>query len=589
MPIQIEQRQKSLDVDLCRPSDDPQVRWAVYPYPPLTVEGQSEVRVFEVLHMDTPFLSAEIVPALGGRTISLTDKRTGTDVFDPANLLQAHKRGPRRFELSGGLEIGVGNGCRPNAMGPVDVQASDEEIVWHERILGTGLSFHTVVTGVEDRAELMVEVRVFNRWLTPQAYAGWFSAGIDGQTGANWAYDERRQAGLVVGFPKGMLGPWAPRPSRAAWGRFGEGICEWLAPRQLDTWAFRLFPVSGLRRIDGASEFGAVCVQEEGFEIVAFRSVEGAKVYVKTTQGETLASTINFDPSKPVRVSLGAQAILVRDPQGEELLQWPQAPPPAPSALKPVGSVAMAALRSAQIEPGPSRESHYFDAVDKLSEGKDPTEDLALSSFVPLLRAPSHTVQGCWHLQRSEWLEAARCFDSALQYNPDDHLSWWHKALALRLAGEPGEDEMPNAHYLAPLEPVLRAEAFLSQPHDGNPDPSPIVAPLANDVESLVEIACLLIESRLFEQAARWIDEALRHCKDARLHHLLAYCHLEGTKLTLETAQQVKAARDCENEWSKPWQPVELRALKRLSEVFEGDIGLAQRSENATMMMKGRL
>lgn len=589
MPIRIETRQRNLDVDLCRPTDDPQVRWAVYPYPPLAFEGQSEVRAFETLVIDTPFLSAEIVPALGGRIISLVDRRTDSDAFDQANLLQAQKRGPRRFDLSGGLEIGVGNGYRPNSMGPVDTLVSEDTVVWHERILGSGLSFHTVVTGVEDRAELMVEVRVFNRWLTPQPYAGWFSVCIDGDQGPNWVYDGKRQSGFVVAYPKGMLAPWVPRPRRAAWGRLGEGICEWLSPRHLDTWAFRLFPVSGLKRIDAASEFGAICVEEGQFDIIAFRAAEAAKVYVKTSQGETLVSTLDFDPQKPVRVSLQAQAVLVRDSQGNELLEWPQAPPPAPSAIKPIGSVTMAALRAAQIEPGHSRESRYFDAIDKLGEGKDPTEDLAMSSFVSLLRAPSHTAMGCWHLQCSEWLEAAHSFDSALQYNPDDHLAWWQKALALRLAGEPGEDEMPNAHYLAPLEPVLRAEAFLSQPHDGDPNPSPIVAPLANDVEALVDIACLLIESRVFEQAARWIDEALRHRKDARLYHLLAYCHLEGTKLTLEAAQQVKLARDHENEWSKPWQPVELRALKRLSEVFDGDIGLAQRYQSADMMMKGRV
>lgn len=588
MPIRVETRQKSFDVDLCRPSEDAQTRWAVYPYPPLEFEGRSEVRAFEVLRIDTPYLAAEVVPALGGRIVSLVDKRTDTDTFDQANLFRAHKRGPRRFELCGGLEIGVGNGCRPNAAGPVDAIVADEEVIWHERILGGGLSFHTVVTGVEHSAELMVEVRAFNRWLTPQAYAGWITAAIDGRTGANWAYDERRQAGFVVAFPKGMLVRWAPRPGRAAWGRFAEGICEWLGPRQLDTWAFRLFPVSGLKRIDAASEFGALCAHEEGFEIVAFRPEQGAKVYVKTAQGETLASVIDFDPAKPVRVNLPAQAVLVRDAQGAELLEWPQPAPPEPSALKPIGSSTMAALRSAQIEPTNSRESRYFDGIDKLAAGKDPTEDLAVAAFVAQLRAPSQTALGCWHLQNSDWQAAAKCFDTALQYNPDDHLAWWQKALAMRMAGERGEDELPNAHYLAPLEPALRAEAFLSQPHDGNPDPSPIVAPLADDVEALVEVACLLIEARLFEQAARWIDEALRHRQDARLYHLLAYCHLEGSKLTLEAAQMVKKARQHEQPWSKPWQPVELRALRRLCEVFSGDIGLAQRYDRAEVMMKGR-
>jgi len=589
MPIKIETKKRALSVAVCSLSDNADDRWAVYPYPPLAFDGQEEAREFDTVVIETDFLIAEIVPALGGRIISLVDKRTNSDAFDQTNLLQANKRGPRKFDLTGGLEIGVGNGFRPNSMGPVDVMSSEDEVVWHERILGGGLSFHTLVTGVEDRAELDLEVRAFNRWLTPQAYVGWLTIAIDGQIGPDWIYDETRKAGLVVSYQKGSLNQWSPRLGRAAWGRFGEGVCEWLSPRQLDTWAVRLFPVSGIERIDAASEFGAICAGENAFEIVAFRHEAGTKVFVKTKNGETLASSIDFDPTKPVKVSLAAQAVLVRDSQGNELLEWPSQASLKTSAIKPIGSVTMASIRTAQIEPGESRETRYFDGIEKLVEGKDPSEELTMASFVSALRAPSYAAQGCWHLQNSQWQKAARSFDSALQYNPDDHLSWWLKALALRSSGEQSEDELPNAHYLAPLEPVLRAEAFLSQPNDGNPNPSPIIEPLANDIEALIEIACLLIESRLFEQAAKWIDEALRHRQDARLYHLLAFCHLEGSKLTLEAAQLIKQARDSENEWSKPWQPTELRALRRLSEVFEGDIGLAQRFKSAEMMMKGRV
>lgn len=589
MPIKIETKQRALSVAVCRPSDNDDDRWAVYPYPPLTFENQEEVRNFDTVVIDTDHLTAEIVPALGGRIVSLVDKRTNTDAFDQTNLFQAHKRGPRRFDLTGGLEIGVGNGYRPNSTGPVDAMAGDDEVIWHERILGSGLSFHTLVSGVEERAELDIEVRVFNRWLTPQAYAGWLSIAVSGQIGADYIYDETRKAGLVVSYQKGSLCQWAPRPGRAAWGRFGEGVCEWLSPRQLDTWAIRVFPVSGIDRIDAASEFGAICAGDAGFEIVSFRAEAGTKVYVKTKDGETLASSIDFDPLKPVMVNLAAQAVLIRDSQGNELLEWPSQASLKKTSIKPIGSVTMAAIRTAQIEPGESRETRYFDGIDKLIVGEDPSEELTTASFVSALRAPSFSAQGCWHLQCSQWEKAARHFDSALQYNPDDHLSWWQKALAMRLNGEQSEDELPNAHYLAPLEPILRAEAFLSQPQDGNPNPSPIIEPLSNDIEALVEIACVLIESRLFEQAAKWIDEALRHRQDARLYHLLAFCHLEGSKLTLEAAQQIKNARDCEKEWSRPWQPAELHALKRLSEVFEGDVGLAQRFKHAEMMMKGRL
>ena len=96
-------------------------------------------------------------------------------------------------------------------------------------------------------------------------------------------------------------------------------------------------------------------------------------------------------------------------------------------------------------------------------------------------------------------------------YNADDPLLWWGKAVALRLAGEDNEQELLNAHFLAPLEPALRAESFLSQPINPDGAPSPLLASLAENPEEFIEVACLLIDCGLFDQASRWIDEALRH------------------------------------------------------------------------------
>jgi tetratricopeptide (TPR) repeat protein len=569
MPIRIEPTTRVFDLPSFTLGEVDQTKNLAYPYPPLVSTGESEPRSLELIQIENEWLLAEVAPSLGGRIVRLLDKRTDTDILMAPDQWQVVKRGPRRFELPGGIEIGVGPGYRPNTMGPVDVMTTDDSVIWQERVLGTGLSFHTFISTQEDRAELDLEIRAFNRDLRPQSYASWMSCGIEGTQGAHWAYDKTRKAGLVVVFEPSPLVRWAERQGSSAWGRFQEGVCEWLGPRQLDTWAVRLFPVSGLDRIDAASEFGALSTTGDGFQIVAFRKESGAKVFVLTEQNETLESRIDFDPSHPVQVSIKALAVQVRGSDGQNVLVWDRR---SPDVVEPerdtLGSTTMAALRQAQLAGGNTREAKYFAGIDQFERGEDPTASLRAASIVPSLRAATETALGMAALQKQDWKRANRHFDDALLYNAEDHLLWWAKAMAIRLSGEESGEELPNAHYLAPLEPLLRMEAFLSQPISPDGAPTSLIATLKSDPEALVEGACRLIEAGLFEQAARWIDEALRQRDEPRLHYLMGYCHLERSKMTFEAAQHVMAVESFPIQPPYPWQRVEWSALERLSDAF---------------------
>src|SRR4051812_4983335 len=54
---------------------------ASYPYPFLRPTGQRQHRAFRSIVLENPFLRATVVPALGGRILSLQDKRTGRDII----------------------------------------------------------------------------------------------------------------------------------------------------------------------------------------------------------------------------------------------------------------------------------------------------------------------------------------------------------------------------------------------------------------------------------------------------------------------------------------------------------------------------
>jgi hypothetical protein len=145
------------------------------------------------------------------------------------------------------------------------------------------------------------------------------------------------------------------------------------------------------------------------------------------------------------------------------------------------------------------------------------------------------------------------------------------------MQGEEGESaELLNAHYLAPLEPALRAESFLSQPKRMEKDPSALLKPMAEHPENFVEVACLLLEAGLHEQAAYWIDEALRHEDLPMLRFLLAYAHLTQSGLEYEAAAQVEAVAKSEMTPPFPWREIEWQALDALSRRFPAEARLAR-------------
>jgi hypothetical protein len=171
------------------------------------------------------------------------------------------------------------------------------------------------------------------------------------------------------------------------------------------------------------------------------------------------------------------------------------------------------------------------------------------------------------------YAEADQFLETALLFDGDDHLAWIEKAIALRLAGVESEDapELPNAHFLAPLEPMLRAESFLSQ---SGLDGKAFFEPLADAPNALIECACVYAELGLFEECARFIDAARSVSDLPMLCFLYAYCCVATDRLQTDAASAVGGVKRLEPPY--PWRPIERIALETLTKTFPTNEILAQ-------------
>lgn len=510
-----------------------------YPLPALRPLDRTEARTFRTIVLENPYLRATILPDLGGRILSLFDKRTETELVPRPRTLVPTPGGPRGVRLPVGIEFQV-HGDRPNAMGRVasapDLPSEEEDPagVWlAETSMNGGLAFHVHVSLAPDRVALRLEARVQNRTLRPLPYRGeWVLHGA--------------ASSLAVAPEAGILLDGIARDGETLRvGRFGGEA--WLGPRQVDTWVVHLIPLPGGSL--AASPEAAIFFDDQVLRIQATTPVEGHKLVLRTADGRTLEAPADLGVDGPLEIPL------------DDL-------PALPTAVVLLDAYGRERLRAERASPPPS----FFSAQPGLGIDRNASEtDLRRATFDPARRGPAWSGLGMLAMGERDFGAADVALENSLLYNGDDPLAWWALSAARRLSGDDGErPELLNAHYLAPLEPMLRAESFLGQSPAMGKEASPLVAPVAEIPEDLVEVACMLIEHGLLDQANRWIDEALRHHDLAMLRYLMAYVLLRGTRMEAEAAEHVRAG-------AKglvpplPWRPVELDALRAVCARFPSD------------------
>ncbi|MBC8066174.1 MAG: DUF5107 domain-containing protein [Chlorobia bacterium] len=523
-----------------------------YPYPSLSLTGRSDQKTFRVVILENPFLRATIIPELGGRILRLEDKRTQTDVWPYASKLALSKGGNRGVACNAGLEILTGFGPRLNSMGLVssspDFSDDDEGPagLWWGELCGNGLSLNVRYSMPPDEACIEIEVRAFNRTLRPNPYNGGFSFGQ-----VDWIRSD--SAWLTA---NGLLAVPAETQFAHAEGgslhRFDR--MRYLAPRQLDSWSVRLYPFKGVADLKNASQSLAVGWSRDSLNIQSSREILGGKIVVRTSSDASLELPADLRPEHLASFSLesvpdGIVELVVLDARKTELIRATE-----------LGPVYAGSRKAVELPP------------QELDSSRLQEETFAIAH-----RHLAHLQLGYEKLTEREYSKAAACFEQSLLFNAEDHLTWWIKAVAERLAGNVEEDrpELLNAHFLAPLEPALRAESYLASPSQAR-EKSAVLNPLEEAPETFIEIACLLIEANLLEEASKWIDESIRHLDMPMLRYLLAYAYLMGSRMEVQAAEQVQLAVRQQAEPPYPWRPVEIQALEHLAKRFPADGSLAR-------------
>jgi len=552
-----------------------------YPLPLLKKRGEQETRRFRTVLLENDYLRATFVPALGGRLLSLFDKRVGRELLFSGSDFALQKGSQRGVWAEQGITLDLGDEPRSNALGNVDyrpqpgMEEGDPAAAWFGETFACGeggsrASLQWCAAVGPGVAALEFEVRVGNRERTScpvvptlSLPGGSSSFVAQAEEGAEAVYVASETGGVAVVFEEGTLqaGQLA-LGARAGFRRLYGG--EGLASRQQDRFRVVLIPAAfAHKEIAG----GAIAVAEAGIAVLngkelrfhATQPLLGAKLEILSDQG-TFAAPMDFHPEKPASIPLdsipGSLEKVAIVSSGNHVLLTVQPMPATPVVPMPPIPLAPESRKESGARTRAEIQQELAQFESRIAAG------IELAVF--------ETVQ-------TRFAKADALLDQVLTWNGDDPLAWWQKAVVRRLGPlqEEGEEDAArmNAHFLSPLEPALRAEAFLSMEQTHGKDPHPLVEPLTDNPENLVEVACLYIVHGFYVDAGRWIDEALRHKDLAILHYLQAYLFLTQSQMKAQAAEHLSRAAKAQ-ETPLPWRPTERKAIQALKEAFPTDVRL---------------
>jgi hypothetical protein len=122
-------------------------------------------------------------------------------------------------------------------------------------------------------------------------------------------------------------------------------------------------------------------------------------------------------------------------------------------------------------------------------------------------------------MNEQRWADAATFANESLVHNSANPIAWWVKHVCIWKMGEDDPDALVNAHYLAPHEPLLKADAFLRNPDGGEK----LLDSWGDDPQPFREVAEFLILAGLFEDLYIWLTEAMSRSDDPMLAATLAW------------------------------------------------------------------
>jgi|GEM_PF-3417674 len=532
-------------------------RSSAYPYPGLAKTDRFREIDLPVIVATTQWYRLVIAPSLGGRILSFTG------IPEAPERIEAESGSRRGVRWRHGIQLVLDGQERMTSLGPIEYsieQSGTEGQILLAESASYPLSWHLILSLTDESPEIEIEAKIYNRSL----YAAHYNAGLA------WP-DELGEICAV----EGDAAVWNPI-SGAAFALRSEGLL-WrfsdaglahaarflctrpIGPHQLDTWSARLAPLGRFRTAPRVRGPLACAISSSGVELVSTGDDQRLKVVLLAEEGETLEASV-MASREVISVPFGdlkPREVLLLDESGNKRFRW-------------TPEQRTFGLRKGSLPPEP------LPKVPRLWSQRDSIE---ADGFDLRVRSISEYLLGARDLSDGEYLKAAWRFEQALAFNAEDHLAWWMRAVSQRMSGDEATDgpELPNAHFLAPLEPALRVEAYLRQPIEGGSEVNPLLAPLAENRDAVIDVAVQLINAGLHADAARLLDEIRRRNDFPMLRYLLAYlCVRTGKgKLDAEAAMHVSAAANMEVEPPFPVRPFERHALVSIQPRSKQDERLA--------------
>ncbi|MBS1713603.1 MAG: hypothetical protein JST30_04630 [Armatimonadetes bacterium] len=554
-----------------------------YPWPGLKGTGQKRAMTFPTVVLENGLVSVTVVPGLGGRILNLASD--GVALWPLPDGIVPQPWGRRSLGFSYGLTPFFGE-CDRSGLDPLAFEVFEPRTerspggVMTCSLAAPGFVAHVCTTLEPDRADVLVDVHVHNRNLVPARCPVGF------QLGAGSVPDRADGPALVWEGTSETPGfalwcedaPVAWTDGTARLGRCPEG--DFFGPRQTRMFRVRLVPlkepgVKGFER--------GLAVGFRGANVWAVSSTGfSGTVQVLDCDGRALESPLDIGPGELFAAALDRDAAEVATVDRTGLVRTDSRVGPRPSVLDPRSESEDALLQS-------SRRAYL-----PFSDGDQGAES-AEEAFWRALARGETPEQRIWGLEHVRAVQSAKAeasagrttdavsqIDQALLTQGDDPLLWWFRAACERRAGEDEGAERSsflNGRFLAPLDPVFRAEAFLAASKDASVGPDPMVRPLAEDPVRLLEAADAYIGHGLIADAARILDEAQRIRPCPLAGYLLAWCLARTTNMAADALIEVKKASAIGVVPPFPFRESETKAVLEWAGKLPDDSVLAQWAE----------
>ncbi len=544
-----------------------------YPWTKLKLGKSVEEKEFPVVVLENSYLRLKILPTLGGRIIEFHDKRTGSNIFPDSKQLSLVEAGERGVECQSGMEFIFCGSSRGNSLGRVEYQLHepDEEsdpaaVFLHELESGSPYSWTACITLNPHAAEVIFDMRVVNRGIQNidlrPGLRVWAPGEYQPVNGSNlgW-YNQDQNKGFAFEVIDGRMAAEQTDASISL-----ESLTGYLGPRKVEEVKVKLVCYSNLGKVKQITPVAGIGIDHE-LRVQVSQPIVGGKLFLKTDNQQVFESGADIDPGEMWVGNLSGlpgavEGVVLRDFEKRELISFDE-------------SIVQIDLdQNYDLSVKSLKESLLEEFSELVHQGQTGNPE----KFAKYWHAPGMESIGYWgsaveSISKEDWVKANKFLDRALTFSSEDALLWWLKAAIGRRSGGEMEErpELMNAHFLDPLEPVLRAEAFLSQPVSEFKEGNPITKQLAENPEEAIEVACLLLESGLVTDLARYGDEILRHSEIPGIRDILAYALLKYSRMDASAAEQVVLAGKTPLKPPFPWRRIQKRIYQKLNQDFPND------------------